>query len=150
MLGRRLHHTDFGTGAHSESGNPIFTNHLGKLGPKFIARSCVECHVNNGRALPPAIGAPLARMVVRVGTDASGASHPTLGGVLQPQSISGPAEGSATIASYTNINGQYGDGTPYSLQQPTYAFSGATPSHFSARLAPPLVGLGLLEAVSED
>ncbi|HZJ17030.1 MAG TPA: di-heme oxidoredictase family protein, partial [Chthoniobacteraceae bacterium] len=58
MLGRRLHHTDFGDGAHSESGNPTFTEQAGKLGPKFIARSCVQCHVNNGRALPPAIGAP--------------------------------------------------------------------------------------------
>ena len=60
-----------------------------------------------------------------------------------------PAKRSATIASYTNIDGQYGDGTAYSLQKPNYAFQGVTPSHFSARLAPPLVGLGLLEAVSE-
>jgi CxxC motif-containing protein (DUF1111 family) len=150
MLGRRLHHTDFGTGAHSESGNPVFTNHIGKLGPKFIAHSCVECHVNNGRALPPAIGAPMTRTVVRVSNDASGAPHPILGSVLQPQSTAGPAEGSATIAGYTNINGQYGDGTPYSLQKPIYAFQGATPSHFSVRLAPPLVGLGLLEALSEE
>jgi CxxC motif-containing protein (DUF1111 family) len=150
MLGRRLHHTDFGNGAHSESGNPIFTDHVGKLGPKFIARSCVECHVNNGRALPPSIGATMARTVVKVGSDASGSPDTTLGSVLQPQSVGGPAEGLATIASYLNVDGQYGDGTPYSLQKPNYAFQGATPSHFSVRIAPPLVGLGLLEAVSED
>ncbi|HMJ92195.1 MAG TPA: di-heme oxidoredictase family protein [Candidatus Acidoferrum sp.] len=150
MLGRRLHHTDFGIGAHSESGNPVFTNHIGKLGPKFIARSCVECHVNNGRALPPSIGALMNRTVVKVGSDASGSPHPTLGSVLQPQSIGGPAESSAIIASYTSIDGQYGDGTSYSLQKPNYAFQGTTPSHFSVRIAPPLVGLGLLEAVSED
>jgi CxxC motif-containing protein (DUF1111 family) len=150
MLGRRLHHTDFGTGAHSESGNPVFTNHVGKLGPKFIARSCVECHVNNGRALPPSIGALMNRSVVKVGADASGAPHFTLGAVLQSQSASGPVEGGATIAGYTTVDGQYADGTPYSLQKPNYAFQGTTPAHFSVRLAPALVGLGLLEAVSEE
>jgi len=150
MLGRRLHHTDFGTGAHSEAGNPVFTAHIGKLGSKFIARSCVECHVNNGRALPPAIGAPMLQTVMKVGSDANGTPHSTLGSVLQPQSTSGPIEGSATIASYTISNGQYGDSTPYSLRKPNYAFQGTTPAFFSARIAPQLVGLGLLEAVSES
>jgi len=149
MLGRRLHHTDFGNGVHSEPDNPIFTEHVGQLGPKFIARSCVECHVNNGRALPPAVGTPMFRTVMKVGSDASGSPHPTLGSVLQPQSTSGPVEGSATIASYSIINAQYSDGTPYSLRKPNYVFQGTTPAFFSARLAPPLVGLGLLEAVSE-
>ena len=149
MLGRRLHHTDFGNGAHSEPGNPIFSEQVGKLGPKFIARSCVECHVNNGRALPPAIGAPMLQTVVKVGSDASGAPHPALGSVLQPQAVSGPAEAGAVIASYTTTTGQSGDGTSFSLRKPNYVFQGVTPTYFSARLAPPLVGLGLLEAVSE-
>ena len=150
MLGRRLHHTDFGDGTHSEAGNPVFTAYSGKLGPKFIARSCVGCHTNNGRALPPAIGAPMLRTVVKVGSDASGTPHPVLGAVLQPQSTSGAAEAAAVIASYTSINGQYGDGTAYSLRKPNYTFQGVTPSHFSVRLTPPLVGLGLLEAVAEN
>jgi CxxC motif-containing protein (DUF1111 family) len=150
MLGRRLHHTDFGTGAHSEPGNPVFTSQIGKLGPKFTGRSCVDCHFNNGRALPPSIGAPMNRTLVKVGSDANGSPHPILGAALQPQSTSGPAEGSATITSYVNIDGQYSDGTPWSLQKPNYTFQGVTPSYFSVRLAPPLVGLGLLEAVSEN
>lgn len=150
MLGRRLHHTDFGNGVHSEAGNPIFAEHVGQLGPKFIARSCVECHINNGRALPAAVGTPLTKWVFKVGSDASGTAHPTLGHMLQPQSSSGPNEGNVTIASYTTSNGQYGDATPYSLQKPNYSFSGTTPAFFSARIAPQLVGLGLLEAVSES
>ncbi len=150
MLGRRLHHTDFGDGSHSEAGNPIFSAHVGKLGPKFIAANCVECHVNNGRALPAAVGAPLTKWVFKVGSDASGAAHPTLGHVLQPQSTSGPNEGAVSIASYTTSNGQYGDATPYSLQKPNYSFAGTPPTFFSARIAPQLVGLGLLEAVSES
>ena len=65
---------------------------IGKLGPKFVNRSCVSCHVNNGRALPPAIGAPMLQSVVKVGSDASGSPHPTLGSVLQPKSTSGPVQ----------------------------------------------------------
>jgi CxxC motif-containing protein (DUF1111 family) len=53
------------------------------------------------------------------------------------------------ITSYTTNNGQYADGTPWSLQKPSYTFPGVTPAFFSVRLAPQLVGLGLLEAVSE-
>ncbi len=150
MLGRRLHHTDFGDGVHSEPDNPIFTEHVGQLGPKFINHSCVACHVNNGRSLPPAIGVPMLQSVVKVGSDANGSPHPTLGSVLQPQATSGPTDGSATIASYTTTSGQYGDSTPYSLQKPNYTFSGTTPAFFSVRIAPQLVGLGLLEAVSES
>ena len=150
LLGRRLHHTSFDTGSHSEPGNPIFAEHIGKLGNKFINRSCVACHVNNGRSLPPAIGASMQQSVVKVGNDANGSPHPILGSVLQPQSISGSPEGDATISSYTNTSGQYGDGSSYSLRKPNYSFSGTPPSHYSVRVAPPLVGLGLLEAIAES
>jgi CxxC motif-containing protein (DUF1111 family) len=150
LLGRRLHETDFGDGTHAEPGNPVYGEQIGKLGPKFINRSCVACHVNNGRALPPAIGAPMLQSVVRVGSDASGTPDPVLGSVLQPQSTTGAPEDTVTIASYTTINGQYGDGTTYTLQKPNYAFGGYTPAYYSVRLAPQLVGMGLLEAVGED
>jgi CxxC motif-containing protein (DUF1111 family) len=150
MLGRRLHHTDFGNGVHSEPDNPVFTEHIGKLGPKFIAPSCVECHVNNGRALPAPVGTPLTKWVFKVGSDTNGTAHPTLGNVLQPQSSSGPNEGIVAIASYTTNNLQYGDAMLYSLIKPNYSFSGTTPAFFSARIAPQLVGMGLLEAVSES
>ncbi len=151
MLGRRLHHTDFGDGTHSESGNPVFASQVGKLGSKYIARSCVECHVNNGRALPPAIGELMTSSSLRVGTDSSGTPHPVLGSVFQPKSTGGAAsDGSASISSYSTTNGQYADGTPFTLRKPNYTFGSATPSHFSVRLAPPLVGMGLLEAISES
>jgi CxxC motif-containing protein (DUF1111 family) len=149
MLGRRLHHTDFGNGNHSEAGNPRFAEHVGKLGSKYIARSCVACHVNNGRAIPPAIGNPLNRFVVKVGSNPAGSPDPTLGSVLQPRSTSGAGEGQASIGSYTMINGSYADGTVYSLRKPNYAFTGSSPSHHSARVAPALIGMGLLEAIRE-
>ncbi len=149
VLGRRVHHTDFGSGAHSEQPNPVFTEQIGKLGPKYIGRSCVACHVNNGRALPPQIGQPMLQSVVRLASDECGTPDPVLGSVLQPRTVGAAPEGSASIDGYTMIDGQFGDGTSYTLRRPNYSFTNATPSHFSVRLAPPLVGLGLLEAIDE-
>ena len=150
MLGRRLHHTDFGSGAHSEKGTPNYNEQAGKLGPAFIAQSCVACHVNNGRALPPELGAPMPRTVVKVGSDAKGTPHPKLGAALQPNALVGTAEGSASLATFTEVSGQYGDGTPFTLRKPVYVFGGEKPVAFSARLTPQLVGLGLLEAIVES
>ena len=92
----------------------------------------------------------MLKTVVKVGSDALGTPHPALGSVLQPQSTGTTAEATAVIANYVTSSGEYGDGTPYMLRKPSYSFGGVTPSFFSARLAPPLVGLGLLEAVSES
>lgn len=150
MLGRRLHHTDFADGSHSEPGNPVYTEQVGKLGPQFIARSCVDCHTNNGRSIPPLVGMPVFTSVVKVGADASGTPHPVLGKVIQPQATSGLPETGVAISSYTITNGQYGDGSSYSLRKPNYSFTGTVPPYFSVRSAQQLVGLGLLEAVSEE
>ncbi len=150
LLGRRLHHTDYGTGAHSEPGNPVFTEQTGKLGPKFNARSCVECHVNNGRSFPPLVGEPLHFAVIRAGADASGTPHPVFGETIQTQSTTGSAEATVRISGYTYISGEYGDGTPYELRRPEYVFEGEAPAYYSVRMARPLVGLGLLEAVDEE
>ena len=150
MLGRRLHHTDFTTGVHSETGNSIFTNHIGQAGPMYIQTSCMGCHINNGRGFPAAVGQPLTTALIEVGSTADGAPDPVYGSCLLMQNAGGPSEGTAMIASYTTINGQYGDGTAYTLQKPNYAFSPHTPAFFSVRFARPLVGLGLLEAISES
>ena len=88
MLGRRLHHTDFGDGRHSEQPNPVFEKHKNKLGPHYVARSCVACHVNNGRALPPAVGEPMYQTVIKVAGNSTGAPHQTLGTAIQPQAVS--------------------------------------------------------------
>jgi CxxC motif-containing protein (DUF1111 family) len=150
MLGRRLHHTDFGSGAHSEKGNPAFEEQAGKLGPAFVAGSCVACHVNNGRALPPELGKPMLQTVVKVGADPQAAPHPQLGGALQPQSTRGKPEATVHVADYDIVRGQFADGEPYELRKPKYAFAGVTPDYFSVRLTPQLVGLGLLEAIPES
>jgi CxxC motif-containing protein (DUF1111 family) len=150
LLGRRLHHTDYTTGAHSEAGNPVFAQQMNKVGPKFVAQSCVACHVNNGRSLLPAVGATIDRAVVKVGAAADGTPHPVLGEQLQPHAIGGTPEAGVTLAGFTETTGAYGDGTPYTLRKPVLGFSGVTPSFYSLRVAPQLIGLGLLEAVPES
>ncbi|MGC6455169.1 MAG: di-heme oxidoredictase family protein [Coraliomargaritaceae bacterium] len=151
MLGRRLHHTNFQNGSHSEPGNPVFTQQMGKIGPRFITRSCVECHVNNGRSLPPATGQNLEQAVVHVGSDAKGTPHGSYGSVLQPNSLQGSAEPSIRIESYETITGQYGDGTSYTLRKPVYSFNPNynAPDYYTVRMAQQLIGLGLLEAIDE-
>lgn len=85
MHGRRLHHTDFQSGTHSEPGNPVFEAFQEKAGVPRVSESCVSCHLNNGRDLPPAPGALFPRAVVKLGTTVPGAPHPTLGDALQPK-----------------------------------------------------------------
>ena len=148
MLGRRLAHTDFGTGVHSEPQNPVFTEMVGKLGPRFAERSCIAC----AGAMPPAAGKPMLQYLVKVGSDAKGTPHPQLGSVLQPQAAKGATpEGSVSISGWTTTDGTYGDGTAFSLQKPEYKFTGVVPEFYSIRLAiSKPMGMGLLEAVDEN
>ena len=140
VLGRRVHHTDFGDGSHNEApDNSDFTELAGLLGTNYVNRSCVACHERNGRALPPATGQPLRRYVVKVG-DAVGNPDPMFGAVLQPLSTSGSPEGGVTLAGWTESDG---------LRSPNFQFTPNPPAGFSARIAPQLVGMGLLEAIVE-
>ncbi len=140
VLGRRVHHTDFGDGSHDEAAeNTPFTELAGLLGKHYINRSCVACHDRNGRALPPAANQALGKYVVKVG-DASGNPDPAFGAVLQPRSSGGAPEGGVSIASWSESDG---------LRSPNFSFTPAAPSNFSARIAPQLVGMGLLEAIVE-
>ena len=143
VLGRRLHHTSFVNGTHDERPveNEVFSEMIGKAGPRWVNDSCAGCHVRNGRAAPAPVGEPLDKWVFRVG-DANGNPHPQLGRALQSRAASGASsEGEASIAFWQESNG---------LRSPQYQFSGVTPERFSARIAPQLVGMGLLEAVSES
>jgi CxxC motif-containing protein (DUF1111 family) len=124
---------------------------VGKLGP-HVGASCIDCHEFNGAAMPAAVGAPMTQYAIHVGADAVGSPHPDLGSTLQifPQPGSGAkAEGDIRIAGWTETADAFADGTPYSLRKPNYVFSGIVPPYFSIRLAPRLVGEGLLEAIDE-
>ena len=150
LQGRRLHHTDFLDGSHSESGNPVFSEQVNHLDGQYIARSCVSCHVNNGRGLLPAVGQSVDHAVVQVAADAFGTPHEVLGSVLQPLSTDDDGEGAIRLSGFVIQEGVYGDGTSYELRQPQYGFEGEAPSFYSVRMSQQLIGLGLLEAIPEE
>jgi CxxC motif-containing protein (DUF1111 family) len=140
---------------------PSSTSATDGLGPTFNASSCSSCHFKDGRGAPPeneseAFLGLLIRLSVP-GEDATGGPlpEPTYGGQFNHRSILGvPAEGTARVT-YEEVAGAFADGTPYSLRRPSYAFADlafgpmAEDTMISPRVAPVMVGLGLLEAIEE-
>ncbi len=141
---------------------PASTDARDGLGPTFNARACSSCHVLDGRGAPPDPSGERAnlgllfRLSIPGAEPATGAPlpDPTYGGQLQDRAVLGvEAEGVMSI-SYETIVGRYGDGTHYELRSPTYAIDDLAFGPLSSdvligpRLAPQVIGMGLLEAIS--
>lgn len=137
------------------------------LGPVFNARSCQRCHLKDGRGHPPeGPDDNSISMFLRIsipGEPADGVAEiedylatlpdPNYGTQLQDFSIAGvPAEYRLDIT-YEDVPVELSDGEVASLRKPTYkaADLGYGPLHpdamLSPRVAPQMIGLGLLEAV---
>lgn len=146
---------------------PASTKVRDGLGPHFIARSCGGCHVQDGRGEPPAIfnrlgdtEDPTVALLIRLSVPGRGAHggpvhEPTYGDQFNNAAIQGvKPEGRVTLR-YETIRGKFADGTPYTLQKPVYGFAdlGYGPMHpdvmSSPRIAPQIIGVGLLEAIAE-
>jgi CxxC motif-containing protein (DUF1111 family) len=132
------------------------------LGPLFNRVSCSGCHTKDGRGQPPETGqGPMDSMLFRVsipGTGDHGGPKPVpgYGDQISERGIKDVLpEGRASL-SYEDISGQYADGEDYRLRKPAYAIVdanyGALPLNIliSPRVAPQMIGLGLLEAVPEQ
>ncbi|MEZ4398566.1 MAG: di-heme oxidoredictase family protein [Kofleriaceae bacterium] len=140
VRGRRVHHTRMTDGSHDESAdNGTFGALVGLAGPLYVHPSCDGCHQRNGRAAVAAVGQPLDRWVFKVGA-ADGSPDPRWGRVLQPSATVGAGEGDVRIARWDEVDG---------LRRPVFAFSAGRPARVSGRIAPALVGMGLLEAIPE-
>ncbi|MBU1619624.1 MAG: discoidin domain-containing protein [Gammaproteobacteria bacterium] len=162
MEGRRWLHTNLWTGVHNEEGND--RNDAGRQlqGPRFNQSSCFNCHVNNGRSVAPTVrNQRLDTMAVRVGatgTDANGhyLPHPMYGQALQMngRSVStGEMQNwgnGAWVSGFTSSSVTLANGTVVELRKPTIAFEGPEPDVYSVRQAQPLIGMGLLEAISDE
>lgn len=142
VLGRRILHTSFVDGQHDEDpANGKFTEMVGKAGTHFVNESCANCHERNGRAAPAEVGVNLDKWVFKI-ADSNGDPDAERGRVLQPSNVGNvQGEGTVSLAAWTESNG---------LRSPNYQFSTGTPAKFSARIAPQLVGMGLLEAIPEE
>jgi CxxC motif-containing protein (DUF1111 family) len=154
--GRRLFHTSFLDGKHSESPdvNPALTQHANQLGARFNEVRCLGCHALNGRSPPPAIGAPLNQMQVMVAAASSTTSvspEATYGLNVQQQTRTAVApDYTVSIQSYEQTLRKLTDGEQIVLQKPVYAFKGPVPAQLSVRQAPQVIGMGLLEAIDES
>lgn len=147
---------------------PSSTTARDGLGPLFNINACQSCHLSDGRGHPPGPHATNAfTMLVRLSIPGGPQDQetlkrlgvvpePTYGGQLQDNAIPGvPPEGKVRF-DYADVPVTFKDGTVITLRKPTLRIErlGYGPFHpqaqFSARVAPPMVGLGLLEAISES
>jgi CxxC motif-containing protein (DUF1111 family) len=133
------------------------------LGPTFNEDRCSHCHEANGRSpvVPDggeAVRGPLVRLSI-AGKDESGAPspHPAYGDQFQNRGIQGrvPPEGKVII-NYTSREVQLIGGEVVTLREPNIEFAELQFGEMgentmtSLRVAPQLVGLGLLEAVPDE
>ncbi|MHC6225091.1 di-heme oxidoreductase family protein [Pseudomonas sp. X10] len=131
------------------------------LGPLYNRITCIACHPKNGRGQAPASPAePMRSMLVRLsvaGHDAHGgpAPHPAYGDQLNELGIPGvPGEGRAHVVWQERLV-TLADGESVSLRSPQLRFSELAYGPLgdvqtSARIAPPVFGLGLLEAIEAN
>jgi len=143
------------------------------LGPLFNAPSCQRCHLKDGRGHPPTANFPddnaismLMRLSIPPQTKAqskaitSGRSgtiaEPTYGAQLQDLAVTGhPYEGKIHIR-YGQRTVPLAGGEVVQLRVPNYTISHLNygelhpQTMMSVRVAPPMIGLGLLEAIASS
>ncbi|MEM1429016.1 MAG: di-heme oxidoredictase family protein [Pseudomonadota bacterium] len=150
--------------------SPASTRASDGLGPLFNARACQSCHFKNGAGRAPA-GPEDDRssLLLRVAVpgDATGevaqieaylaaAPDPVYGGQIQDRAVLGQEVEAQVEISYEEIPVTLADGTVVSLRKPTYGVRKAAfgPLHpnavLSPRVAPQMIGLGLLEAIPAE
>jgi len=151
--------------------SPSSTQASDGLGPVFNARSCQACHTKDGRGTVPGFDplersdavALLLRLSVPPTTDAQRRQlaagelpfvpEPVYGTQLQNFSVAGlPSEGSLEI-DYEPVTVQLNGGESATLMKPTYRIENLAYGpmrddvQLSPRIAQPMIGLGLLEAI---
>jgi CxxC motif-containing protein (DUF1111 family) len=129
------------------------------LGPLFNNTSCESCHHNDGIGLPTA-GDNRSSLLMRIslpGSDEHGGPVPVPGYGLQVQDKAafGKLPEAKISMAYTYQAYSFDDGEGYNLRSPAYTllnlYTPISGSYLlSPRLAPPMIGLGLLEAVPES
>lgn len=146
---------------------PTTTTARDGLGPLFNTNACQNCHIKDGRGHPPELNDVNAvSMLVRLSIPAGSADaetikrlgvvpEPVYGGQFQDSAIPGVAPEGKVRVEYDAVPVTFKDGTVVELRKPKLRISdlGYGPMHadtmFSARIAPPMIGLGLLESISE-
>ncbi|MET0124766.1 MAG: di-heme oxidoredictase family protein [Pseudomonas caspiana] len=146
---------------------PSTTTARDGLGPLFNTNACQNCHIKDGRGHPPEPNDVNAvSMLVRLSIPDDPAQaelikkngvlpEPTYGGQLQDMSVPGVAPEGRVRIEYEPMPVRFRDGTVVELRKPTLSIThlGYGPMHpetrASVRVAPPMIGLGLLEAIPD-
>lgn len=150
--------------------SPSSTTASDGLGPLYNARSCHSCHINNGRGHAPqdgVSGSSVPSFFIRFGKTYSthhvveNGIYPhigdsTYGHQLQGQGSTGIKPEGDYHLTYNEKVETLADGTQVTLRKPTLQWDqlhyGALDkgTGISMLVAPPLVGMGLLDAVPND
>lgn len=149
--------------------SPSSTQASDGLGPLFNARACQSCHLKDGRGHPPEGSADNTSMFLRLARDARDdkereilARHEALnfpdltyGKQLQELAVPGLSSEGTMKISYKEIPVTLGDGEVVSLRQPSYTVQGLSygplgpDTTLSPRVAPPMIGMGMIQAIHE-
>lgn len=138
------------------------------LGPLFNTNSCQSCHIKDGRGHAPSDPSDGAvSMLVRLSVPAkgeekrglveveSGLPEPVYGGQFQDFAVPGVAAEGRISVSWKETFVDLGTGERVSLRTPQVALTNLQYGPMQAdvmtsvRIAPPMIGLGLLEAITE-
>lgn len=146
---------------------PASTGARDGLGPLFNTNTCQGCHIKDGRGHPPTDGHPSVSLFLRLAVPADPhrdaailRQHgfkpaPVYGSQLQTSAISGVKPEADLVVRYKTITQTFADGTTTTLQKPVYRIEnpnyGPLPDDLliSPRVAPPMIGMGLLQAIPE-
>ena len=148
---------------HAGSGPFDFHWEVPQLGPQFNNDACVGCHAANGRGLsqigPDPFGSQaLVRCSMPTGTPevpGGEAPVPGLGTQLQDHATNSTLPEANITVAWTEQAVAYDDGTVEMLRAPHLTIVRFDSSPFPAdaltsyRQAPPVIGLGLLDAIAE-
>lgn len=147
---------------------PASTDARDGLGPLFNTNGCQNCHIKDGRGHPPeANDTHAVSMLVRLSIPAMTPEQkkayikdgvipePTYGGQLQDFALQDQTPEGQIKITYTDAPVKFTDGTEVVLRKPKLEITdlGYGDMHpdtqFSARVAPPMIGLGLLESIPD-
>jgi CxxC motif-containing protein (DUF1111 family) len=136
------------------------------LGPHYNARACVLCHANNGRGHPPEDGARPVSLVMHLAVPGEAPTgmaaiedwlanlpDPTYGRQVQTFATIGLGAEAALQIEWEELPVELAKGETVMLRRPIYHLDNlasgplAPETMRSPRVAPQMIGLGLLEAI---
>ena len=144
------------------------------LGALFNNNACQDCHIRDGRGHAPDVNEDDFNSILfrtaRTNIDASqsndmlnafmaNVADPSVGGQIQHQAIANITPEVQLNVTYQPVTISFDDGFQVELRKPIWQFENlrtdsagefAQDTLFSARVAPPMIGLGLLALVSEQ